>query len=66
MFGGSSYQDDTWEWNGTFWREVETPLHPSGRYDSHIVFDENSGAVVLFAGKADGERVGDTWVYRGQ
>ena len=68
-FGGfdamSPFRNDTWEWNGSAWSEVDTPTDPAPR-DSHgLVYDSARGVVVMFGGGRDGVLFGQTWEYDG-
>jgi hypothetical protein len=70
LFGGSpgpsSYPQDTWEWDGTSWREV-TPAgaKPSGRTSTAMAYDCARGRVVLFGGSGSSGSLGDTWEWDG-
>jgi hypothetical protein len=58
--------DDTWEWNGTAWRQASPPATPGARSGSAMVFDEAHGEIVLFGGETNtGAPLGDTWSYDG-
>ena len=66
MFGGTAsvaYQD-TWEWNGTTWRDV-TPdgTKPQGRRMCALCYDPDRHRTVLFSGNDIGGDVSwdDTW-----
>lgn len=57
LFGGWSsgwgdgvYRRDTWEWDGSDWRETPDPDGPLGREQPGMVFDEGRGVTVLFGG----------------
>jgi hypothetical protein len=58
LFGGLSstastsiYENSTWEWNGTSWRNV-TPIsgNPPARFWPRVVYDPSRKRVVMFAG----------------
>lgn len=64
LFGGELYfaWNDTWEWNGTAWRQPETGLPlPLPRADAGMVFDSLRGRTVLFGGQNYGAVRDDTW-----
>lgn len=69
LFGGygptlpsGSQLDDTWEFNGTDWTEVATPMTPGAREQHGMTFDSRRGRVLVFGGV--GMTAGDdTWSY---
>lgn len=74
LFGGFTGRDrdalmygDTWEWDGTEWKRVDTEQAPSGRSRVAMAYDPNRQAVVLFGGRLpDGQPAGDTWQWDGE
>ncbi len=68
MFGGSDTAGmllDTWEFDGTDWRQIATP-GPSGRQDPAMTYDATLRRVVLFGGRnATQQPLGDTWTWNG-
>jgi hypothetical protein len=71
LFGGltaGQYRDDTWEWNGSSWRHIET-IDPEGDgnpppvIDHKMVYDEARGVVVLIGGRGNPNQ---TWEYDGR
>ncbi|MBA2540403.1 MAG: hypothetical protein H0V17_12255, partial [Deltaproteobacteria bacterium] len=65
MFGGlakSSRPQDTWEWNGTSWTQLELDFSPPGRA-SHALSSSRDG-VLLFGGRAGRTSLTDTWELR--
>ncbi len=76
MFGGLSnhlggsfeFANDTWEWDGEDWKEIDTANSPSPRSNFSMAYDEKRGQVVLFGGNNKDEItvLHDTWVYDGQ
>lgn len=65
---------DTWEWDGTVWREIATTPSPPARYDHALAYDAARGVVVLFGGRGieagacgtPGDvRCSDTWEWDG-
>jgi hypothetical protein len=74
LFGGytengdpSSFQDDTWTWNGTTWTEQHPATSPPARFDAAMAYDAATGTVVLFGGMglAPDNYLGDTWTWNG-
>ncbi len=68
LFGGSdgtTYSDDTWEWDGVEWRLVATD-GPSGRVSHRMTYDPAGGRVILFGGwSPQTGYLGDTWTWSG-
>lgn len=58
LFGGSgqdanyqtTFNGDTWEWNGKDWLEISPPLSPPPRQDPNMFFDPLRGTVVIHGG----------------
>jgi hypothetical protein len=70
LFGGNRNPDgrnsplgDTWEWDGSFWTQVED-TGPSARSQGCMVYDSAQKASVLFGGE-DTAALGDTWQWDG-
>ncbi|MEE8368205.1 MAG: VCBS repeat-containing protein [Thermoanaerobaculia bacterium] len=68
LFGGvSSAQqsegrlDDTWEWNGKRWKQVNVGGPPSRRGHA-LAYDAARGQMLLFGGSGVGGDLGDTWI----
>jgi hypothetical protein len=57
----SGYLNDTWEWNGTNWTQIITPVAPSARIASAMAYDPIGGGIVLFSGFGN---TADTWYSR--
>ena len=59
--------NDTWLWNGTDWRQVQTPHAPSPRVLASIAYDYSTHAIVLFGGMTDDATtyLNDTWTWNG-
>lgn len=56
---------DTWEWDGTAWREIANAKGPP-RAQHQIVYDENREVMVLFGGvESRGSAPVDTWEFYG-
>jgi hypothetical protein len=71
LFGGSGrpgtaggYDDQTWLWTGTTWRELHPATSPPRRHNADMVYDAASHNVVLFGGY-DGQYLNDTWTWNG-
>ena len=69
MFGGakgSSYQNDTWTFDGTTWTQQNTAAAPPARIGASMAFDPSSGKILLFGGYSSSNTVlGDTWLWDG-
>jgi N-acetylneuraminic acid mutarotase len=70
LFGGASYpagcSSETWAFDGG--TSAWTNLNPSGtlppaRYQGAMVYDANSGRVILFGGTDGSTSLNDTWAY---
>ncbi|MBK8100469.1 MAG: hypothetical protein IPK26_25510, partial [Planctomycetes bacterium] len=68
MFGGDTTVplsggelDDTWFWDGSDWREVQTSPRPSPRTAAAMAFDPATGELLLFGGGG----LTDTWSFNG-
>lgn len=65
LFGGQEGSfprtefDDTWEWNGTTWTQLNPPVKPSARYEHSMAYDVARQRVVLFGGTS--QSLGITW-----
>ena len=71
LFGGSGWTgiaavtlDDTWEWNGQEWTEIDTEFGPSPRARHAMVFDSVRQKVLLQGGTGDGSS--ETWEWDGE
>ncbi len=67
LFGGQadSVLDDTWEFDGSTWKQQDLPIRPPARHEHAMVFDATRGKVVLFGGIGASSELGDTWTYDG-
>jgi hypothetical protein len=62
---GSSYQQDTWRWNGSVWQELTSLItRPPSRDNHAMAFDRNRGLVTLFGGSGSAEQ-NTTWEWNG-
>jgi len=71
LFGGQYYDttyknlDDTWEWDGVNWTQIN-PLHkPSARSGHEMVYDSISKKVLLFGGAWNASYSNETWEWDG-
>lgn len=68
LFGGltaAGYVNDTWEYDGSTWIQINTPTSPTPRDAYAAAFDSTRNVVVLFGGhRAGGAAMSDTWEYR--
>jgi hypothetical protein len=66
---GSSYlhNNDTWEWDGQDWMEIEPVTRPALRAGHMMAYDEANGVMVMFGGedKSGSFMMGDTWLWDG-
>jgi hypothetical protein len=73
LFGGITvwngdtfvYDSSTWEWDGTDWKQIDTPVAPAGRVLHAMAYDEQRGRVVLYGGENDSGNLGDLWEWDG-
>lgn len=69
LFGGMNAAgellDDTWEWDGTAWRERTPTTRPSARFEHALAYDPRRGRVIAFAGKPKDGRTNDAWEWDG-
>jgi hypothetical protein len=57
--------NDTWEWDGTRWREQSPATVPSARASHVMAYDPRRGRVVMFGGLADAVYFDDLWEWDG-
>jgi hypothetical protein len=65
LFGGwdgSQRRNDTWEWNGTLWTQVNTPNSPNANDAMSLAYDLNRQVTVCTGGYV---AAGQTWEYDG-
>ena len=76
MFGGTSPDRGTWEWDGQFWTQV-SDMGPPLRREFAMAWDNASKGVMLFGGAAvnadpganpgqNPAMLGDTWAWDGE
>ncbi|MFH2008289.1 MAG: kelch repeat-containing protein [bacterium] len=72
LFGGQNLTldqlNDTWEYDGTLWRRVNTPNSPGPRMNHAMAYDSQRQRVVLYGGMgvcSNPNACPDTWEYDG-
>ena len=70
LYGGESPDGglhDTWEYDGSAWRQVPTEHVPNATMRSAVAYDAARREVVLFGGYSpvEGPRTDETWTYDG-
>jgi hypothetical protein len=68
LFGGfhainSTHYNDSWEWDGQFWRQCIPENSPQGRYGHALAYDATRSISVLFGGYESYFVLADTWEY---
>jgi hypothetical protein len=68
--GRSDAMDDTWEWDGSTWRQLFPRTSPGKREGARMVYDEANDRLLMFGG-ADGNNPGarvydDLWAWNGE
>lgn len=59
------YADDTWEWDGTAWKQIATDVAPPARENGRIAWDPSRRELTLFGGWG-GHLLADLWHYDGK
>lgn len=71
LFGGTDLprgtpRNDTWEWDGSSWTEVQPASRPPARVaNAGMAYDAARQRVVLFGGQNGGALFADTWEWDG-
>lgn len=70
LFGGRSNAtlaefDDTWEWDGTDWTQIQPVIRPSPRSQSSMAAARQPGGLLLFGGYGGESVFADTWSWDG-
>lgn len=69
LFGGlarAGYMNDTWEYDGSTWSQINTLDYPPGRDAHAMVYDSYRHVTVLFGGYSPTNSfLNDTWEYDG-
>jgi hypothetical protein len=55
LFGGQAlwtchYCDQTWIWDGSTWKKINTKNTPQGRTGQNIAYDSNNKTVIMYGG----------------
>jgi hypothetical protein len=64
--------NDTWEWNGAAWSQLDQSNPPPARTDATLSWDPSLNETILFGGSATpiagggATPLGDTWAWNGQ
>jgi hypothetical protein len=58
------YADDTWQFDGTTWKQLTTATVPPARENGGLAYDPSQQQMVLFAGYA-GSYLSDLWLFNG-
>ena len=73
VFGGyndkNSTLDDLWEWDGSFWSQVQSDVRPPGRWWAAMAYDPIRKSLILYGGEgyqdgSDTLDLGDTWEWQ--
>ncbi|MRS03027.1 TIR domain-containing protein [bacterium] len=62
--GGQRALGETLEWNGTVWRRLHVDS-PEPRWGHKMIYDQDSGVIVLFGGTDGKSFFNDTWTWEG-
>jgi hypothetical protein len=71
LFGGDDgsrfhvMSQETWEYDGVDWVQINTANAPSGRSEYAMAFDGTRGQMLLFGGRSNQILFQDTWIYDG-
>lgn len=68
LFGGNSgeFKNDTWEYDGSAWRQIVTAHSPPARSEAAMAYDSVRGRIVLFGGYTQTfKELSDTWEFTG-
>ena len=63
---GATTYGDTWEYNGSDWRQVFPAHSPPPRTGAAMAYDARRQVAVLYGGAAAGDVLDDTWEYDGR
>jgi hypothetical protein len=72
LFGGLDGQNrvlaETWEFDGSNWKKINTPTQPPARFWQGMAYDTDRKVVVMFGGNKnhDSQLLADTWEYDGR
>jgi MYXO-CTERM domain-containing protein len=59
--GGTTPDNDFWEWNGAAWTAVPTDSRPAGRSNAAMAYDPARRSLILYGGYAMDGKDTDTW-----
>jgi hypothetical protein len=59
--GGTTPDNDFWEWNGTAWTAVQTASLPPARADAAMAYDPARRSLILYGGYSMDQNDSDTW-----
>ena len=62
---GRTFLADTWEWDGSHWREMTPTTAPLARMGPAMAYDAARGVTLLFGGNVHGAHQSDTWQWNG-
>jgi hypothetical protein len=65
LLTGSELLADTWEWDGSDWREIPSANSPPARERHAMAYDPISARVLLFGGEGIAGSLADTWTWDG-
>jgi hypothetical protein len=66
--GSGTDNDETWEWDGVTWMQMQPTARPSPRRCASMTYDPTRGVCVLFGGGISGSGtpvLNDTWEWNG-
>jgi galactose oxidase-like protein len=67
VFGGSGNgqfeMNDTWQYNGVVWSDLNTTNTPAIRSGAAMCYDPGNGVFTMFGGSTDGNCLFETWVF---
>ena len=66
--GSGTDNDETWEWDGVTWMQMQPTSRPSARRGASMTYDPTRGVCVLFGGGVTGSGTSvldDTWEWNG-
>ena len=66
--GSGTDNDETWEWNGVTWTQMQPTVRPSARRGASMAYVPTRGVCVLFGGGITGSGtpvLNDTWEWNG-
>jgi hypothetical protein len=58
--------NDTWDWDGTSWEQVQLDYQPDVRYNAAMAYDPVHHYVLLYGGTNAAYYLNDTWTWNGE